>query len=71
VARAAGVNLPENIVDRTLKAVDGFPAEATSSLTRDVWEGKPSEIETESESKEETIIAQPEEAPEVTEKASE
>lgn len=45
VGKAAGVNLPDDIVAKTMKAVDGFPAEATSSLTRDVWEGKPSEIE--------------------------
>ncbi|MFA9392446.1 MAG: ketopantoate reductase family protein [Prolixibacteraceae bacterium] len=45
LSKAAGVNLPDNIVAKTMKAVDGFPAEATSSLTRDVWEGKPSEIE--------------------------
>lgn len=45
VGKAAGVKLPTDIVARTMKAVDGFPAESTSSLTRDVWEGKPSEIE--------------------------
>jgi len=28
-----------------MKAVDTFPPESTCSLTRDVWEGKPSEIE--------------------------
>ena len=28
-----------------MKAIDTFPPESTSSLTRDVWEGKPSEIE--------------------------
>ncbi len=42
---AAGINLPENIVEKTMAAVDSFPAESTSSLTRDVWEGKPSEID--------------------------
>jgi len=45
VAIAAGINLPENSVEKTMKAVDTFPPESTSSLTRDVWEGKPSEIE--------------------------
>lgn len=45
VAIAAGNKLPENIVEKTMKAVEGFPAESTCSLTRDVWEGKPSEIE--------------------------
>lgn len=45
VAIAAGIKLPENLVEKTMKAVEGFPAESTCSLTRDVWEGKPSEIE--------------------------
>jgi 2-dehydropantoate 2-reductase len=45
VGIAAGVNLPSNIVETTMKAVDTFPSDSTSSLTRDVWEGKPSEIE--------------------------
>lgn len=45
VAIAAGIKLPENLVEKTMKAVDTFPPESTCSLTRDVWEGKPSEIE--------------------------
>jgi 2-dehydropantoate 2-reductase len=45
VGTAAGVRLPDNIVDRTMKAVDKFPPGSTSSLTRDIWDGKPSEIE--------------------------
>lgn len=45
VSIAEGVNLPANIVERTMKAIDSFPSDATSSLTRDVWDGKPSEIE--------------------------
>jgi 2-dehydropantoate 2-reductase len=45
VAIASGVNLSENIVEKTMKVVDTFPPESTSSLTRDVWDGKPSEIE--------------------------
>jgi 2-dehydropantoate 2-reductase len=45
VAIAAGINLPESIVAKTMKAIDSFPPDSTSSLTRDVWEGKPSEIE--------------------------
>ena len=44
VGLASGVNLPSNIVEKTMNAVDNFPADSTSSLTRDVWEGKPSEI---------------------------
>jgi 2-dehydropantoate 2-reductase len=45
VAIASGIMLPEDIVEKTMKAVDTFPADSTSSLTRDVWEGSPSEIE--------------------------
>lgn len=45
VALAAGIDLPDDIVERTMKAVDQFPAAANSSLTRDVLEGRPSEIE--------------------------
>lgn len=45
VAIAAGINLPDSIVAKTMKAIDTFPPDSTSSLTRDVWEGKPSEIE--------------------------
>lgn len=45
VSQAEGINLPDDIVERTMNAVDKFPADSTSSLTRDVWEGKPSEIE--------------------------
>jgi 2-dehydropantoate 2-reductase len=45
LGKATGIDLPDNIVDKTMKAIDLFPAESTSSLTRDVWEGKPSEIE--------------------------
>jgi len=45
VGIAAGINLPNDIVAKTMNAVDSFPADSTSSLSRDVWEGKPSEIE--------------------------
>jgi 2-dehydropantoate 2-reductase len=45
VGIAAGINLSDNIVEKTMQAVDAFPPDSTSSLTRDVWEGKPSEIE--------------------------
>ena len=45
VAIATGIRLPDSLVEKTMKAVEGFPAESTCSLTRDIWEGKPSEIE--------------------------
>lgn len=45
VARAKGVALKPDIVDKTMAVVDTFDYDTTSSLTRDVMEGKPSEIE--------------------------
>lgn len=45
VGVAAGIHLAENVVEKTMGAVDSFAADSTSSLTRDVWEGRPSEIE--------------------------
>nr|MDA3880189.1 2-dehydropantoate 2-reductase [Prolixibacteraceae bacterium] len=45
IGKAAGVNLPDDIVAKTMKAIDKFPPDSTSSLTRDIWDGKPSEIE--------------------------
>ena len=45
VAAARGVHLGEEAVARTLARYDGLPADATSSLQRDVMEGKPSELD--------------------------
>jgi len=45
VARAAGVHIEKDFPDRTMAFIDTYPSQTTSSLTRDVWEGKPSEIE--------------------------
>ena len=45
VAAARGVHLGEEAVDRTLARYDGLPKDATSSLQRDVMEGKPSELD--------------------------
>jgi 2-dehydropantoate 2-reductase len=45
VSQKMKVNIPADFVDRALEFIDSFPYDSTSSLTRDVWEGKPSEIE--------------------------
>ena len=45
VARAKGVALKPEIVEKTMAMVDTFDYDTTSSLTRDVLDGKPSEIE--------------------------
>lgn len=45
LAHARGVTLAEDAVARTLGHIDNLPPGATSSLQRDVLEGKPSELE--------------------------
>jgi 2-dehydropantoate 2-reductase len=45
LARARGVALAGDVVDATMGFVDKQPAEATSSLQRDVAAGRPSEID--------------------------
>jgi 2-dehydropantoate 2-reductase len=45
LARARGVDLPEDAVARTVAYVDGLPADATASMQRDILEGRPSELE--------------------------
>ena len=45
VAAARGVDVGADAIERTLERYDGMPPESTSSLQRDVMEGKPSELE--------------------------
>ena len=45
VAQASGVPLPDTVVDDTMAFVDAMPAEATSSLQRDLLAGRPSELD--------------------------
>ncbi len=45
LAQRMGINIETDFVARTVSFIDSFPPDTTSSLTRDVWEGKPSEIE--------------------------
>lgn len=45
VSQKAGVNISHDIINRTVALIDSYPYNSTSSLTRDVWEGKPSEID--------------------------
>ncbi len=45
VAVAAGVKLSSELVERTMQNLDTYPPDSKSSLTRDVREGRPSEIE--------------------------
>lgn len=45
VARARGVALAQDVVDATLRFVDGLPEGATASMQRDIMDGRPSELE--------------------------
>ncbi len=45
VARARGVDLGADATERTLARFDGLQADATSSLQRDIMDGKPSELD--------------------------
>lgn len=45
VGRRSGVVIEENFVGKTMALIDTFPPETTASLTRDIWEGKPSELD--------------------------
>jgi 2-dehydropantoate 2-reductase len=45
VSQKTGINIDSDFVGKTLAFIDTFPYDSTSSLTRDVWEGNPSEIE--------------------------
>ena len=45
VARARGVTLPPDAVDRALRVADTLPPEGTSSLQRDLAAGLPSELD--------------------------
>ena len=45
ISQKMGINIAPDFVDKSIAFIDAFPYDATSSLTRDVWAGKPSEIE--------------------------
>lgn len=45
VAKARGVALDDDAIDRTLGRYDAMAADSTSSLQRDIMDGKPSELE--------------------------
>jgi 2-dehydropantoate 2-reductase len=48
LARAYGVSLPDDAVSETLAFTDSLPAEATTSMQRDIAAGRPSELEAQS-----------------------
>lgn len=45
LSKVMGISIEKEFPEKTLVYIDSFPYNSTSSLTRDVWEGKPSEIE--------------------------
>lgn len=45
LSQKIGVNLEVDFVEKTLSFIDTFPYDSTASLTRDVWDKRPSEIE--------------------------
>jgi 2-dehydropantoate 2-reductase len=45
VARARAVSLPEDAVQTVMKAFDNLPSDTTTSIQRDIMEGRPSELD--------------------------
>lgn len=45
IARANGVNLPDDVVDSTIAFTDAQPAQSTSSMQRDITHGLPNELD--------------------------
>jgi 2-dehydropantoate 2-reductase len=45
VARCQGISLADDIADRTLAFIDSMPPHTTASMARDIQEGRPSELE--------------------------
>jgi 2-dehydropantoate 2-reductase len=45
LSQRIGIRIEHDFIENTVSFIDSFPYDSTSSLTRDVWEGKPSEIE--------------------------
>jgi len=45
IAKAKGVNLPEDIIEKQFHVIESQPYNTTASLQRDIMEGKPSELE--------------------------
>lgn len=45
ISQKKGVKIESDFVEKTVSSIDTLPYDSTSSLTRDVWANKPSEIE--------------------------
>jgi 2-dehydropantoate 2-reductase len=44
LAREIGINVSDDLVERAVGAIDTYRFEATSSMARDLWAGRPSEL---------------------------
>ncbi len=45
LSQLAGITIAPDFVDKTISLIDTFPRNTTTSLSRDIWEGRPSEID--------------------------
>jgi len=45
IARAAGIAIPETYVPETVGFIDALAPESTFSMARDIWDGRPSELD--------------------------
>jgi len=45
LSQKEGIQIKQDFIDKTISAIDLFPYDSTTSLARDIWEGKPSEID--------------------------
>ena len=45
LSQKIGIKIEPGFVEKTISVINSYPYGSTSSLTRDVWEGRPSEIE--------------------------
>lgn len=45
LSQKIGINIEPDFAEKTMAFIDSYPSDSNTSLARDVWEGKPSEIE--------------------------
>lgn len=44
LSQKTGIKIEPGFIEKSVSFIDTFPYDSTSSLTRDIWEGRPSEI---------------------------
>jgi 2-dehydropantoate 2-reductase len=45
LSQKSGIQIESDFINQSVCLIDSYPYDSTASLTRDVWNGKPSEIE--------------------------